>query len=134
MYLQQVDSVFDLQWTDTVRYGDVHHETEVQFSIYNFDQAHVQSLFTMYDLHEQEAKRLLAEGLVLPAYDQCMKTSHLFNVLDARGAISVTERATYIARVRGLARACAEGWLKQREAKGFPLLARGATPKVRAVR
>ncbi|MFZ5877206.1 MAG: glycine--tRNA ligase subunit alpha [Nitrospirota bacterium] len=124
MYLQQVDSVFDLQWTKTVRYGDVHHETEVQFSQYNFDQAHVQSLFTMYDLHEQEAKRLLAEDLVLPAYDQCMKTSHLFNVLDARGAISVTERATYIARVRGLARACAEGWLKQREAKGFPLLKR----------
>jgi glycyl-tRNA synthetase alpha chain len=128
MYLQQVDSVFDLQWTDTVRYGDVHHETEVQGSRYNFDRAHVPSLFTMYDLHEQEAKRLLADDLVLPAYDQCMKTSHLFNVLDARGAISVTERATYIARVRGLARACAEAWLKQRESKGFPLLARAKKP------
>jgi glycyl-tRNA synthetase alpha chain len=134
MYLQQVDSVFDLRWTDTVRYGDVHHETEVQGSRYNFDRAHVPSLFTMYDLHEQEAKRLLADDLVLPAYDQCMKTSHLFNVLDARGAISVTERATYIARVRGLARACAEGWLKQREAKGFPLLARATKPKVRSGR
>jgi glycyl-tRNA synthetase alpha chain len=124
MYLQQVDSVFDLQWTDTVRYGDVHHETEVQFSRYNFDRAHVPSLFSLFDLHEQEAKRLLADDLVLPAYDQCMKTSHVFNVLDARGAISVTERATYIARVRGMARACAEGWVKQREAKGFPLLDR----------
>jgi glycyl-tRNA synthetase alpha chain len=127
MYLQQVDSVFDLRWNDAVRYGDVHRETEVQFSQFNFDRAHVQSLFTMYDLHEQEAKRLLADDLVLPAYDQCMKTSHLFNVLDARGAISVTERATYIARVRGLARGCAEGWLKQREAKGFPLLAKSTT-------
>ena len=134
MYLQQVDSVFDLQWTDTVRYGDVHHESEVQFSRYNFDRAHVPSLFTLFDLHEQEAKRLLADDLVLPAYDQCMKTSHVFNVLDARGAISVTERATYIARVRGMARACAEGWVKQREAKGFPLLARGAKPKTRLAR
>jgi glycyl-tRNA synthetase alpha chain len=134
MYLQQVDSVFDLRWTDTVRYGDVHHETEVQGSRYNFDRAHVPSLFTMYDLHEQEAKRLLAEDLVLPAYDQCMKTSHLFNVLDARGAISVTERATYIARVRGLARACAEGWLKQRESKGFPLVGRVTKSKARSAR
>ncbi|MFZ5863254.1 MAG: glycine--tRNA ligase subunit alpha [Nitrospirota bacterium] len=131
MYLQQVDSVFDLRWTDTVRYGDVHHETEVQGSRYNFDRAHVPSLFTEYDLHEQEAKRLLADDLVLPAYDHCMKTSHLFNVLDARGAISVTERATYIARVRGLARACAEGWLKQREANGFPLLAKSTTQSKR---
>jgi glycyl-tRNA synthetase alpha chain len=134
MYLQQVDSVFDLQWTDTVRYGDVHHESEVQFSRYNFDRAHVPSLFTLFDLHEQEAKRLLTDDLVLPAYDQCMKTSHVFNVLDARGAISVTERATYIARVRGMARACAEGWVKQREAKGFPLLARASKPKTRSAR
>jgi glycyl-tRNA synthetase alpha chain len=98
----------------------------VQFSGYNFDRAHVETLLTLFDLHEREAKRLLDDGLVLPAYDQCMKTSHVFNVLDARGAISVTERATYIGRVRGLARLCAEGWVKQREAMGFPLLNRPA--------
>jgi glycyl-tRNA synthetase alpha chain len=127
MYLQQVDSVFDLRWSDGIFYRDVHHETEVQFSRYNFDRAHVETLLTLFDLHEREAKRLLDDGLVLPAYDQCMKTSHLFNVLDARGAISVTERATYIGRVRALARLCAEGWLKQREEKGFPLLHRPVT-------
>jgi glycyl-tRNA synthetase alpha chain len=126
MYLQQVDSVFDLRWCDGVRYRDVHHETEVQFSRYNFDRAHVDTLLNLFDLHEREANRLLGDGLVLPAYDQCMKTSHLFNVLDARGAISVTERATYIGRVRGLARQCAEGWVAQREAQGFPLSNRSA--------
>jgi glycyl-tRNA synthetase alpha chain len=138
MYLQQVDSVFDLQWSGDVRYRDVHHQSEVQFSAYNFDRAHVETLLTLFDLHEREARRLLDADLVLPAYDQCMKTSHLFNVLDARGAISVTERATYIGRVRGLARLCAEGWVKQREALGFPLVnrltARGRTPKAEAAR
>jgi glycyl-tRNA synthetase alpha chain len=138
MYLQQVDSVFDLRWCDGVLYRDVHHETEVQFSRYNFDRAHVETLLHLFDLHEREAQRLLNEGLVLPAYDQCMKTSHLFNVLDARGAISVTERATYIGRVRGLARSCAEGWVKLREAQGFPLLGRRTTRrptlKTKAVR
>ncbi len=138
MYLQQVDSVFDLLWRDGILYRDVHHETEVQFSRYNFDRAHVETLLNLFDLHEREAKRLLGDGLVLPAYDQCMKTSHLFNVLDARGAVSVTERATYIHRVRGLARLCAEGWLRQREAQGFPLLnrrtTRSSTPRAKSAR
>jgi glycyl-tRNA synthetase alpha chain len=128
MYLQQVDNVFDLRWSDDILYRDLHHETEVQFSRYNFERAHVDTLLKTFDLHEQEARRLLDDDLVLPAYDQCIKTSHCFNVLDARGAISVTERATYIGRVRGLARLCAEGWVRQREAKGWPLLARGACP------
>ncbi len=138
MYLQQVDSVFDLRWSGNVLYRDVHHETEVQFSRYNFDRAHVETLLTLFDLYEREAKRLIEADLVLPAYDQCMKTSHVFNVLDARGAISVTERATYIGRVRGLARLCAEGWVKQREAMGFPLLgrsvARHPTPRAKTAR
>ncbi len=128
MYLQQVDNVFDLRWSDDILYRDLHHETEVQFSRYNFERAHVDTLLKTFDLHEQEARRLLDDDLVLPAYDQCIKTSHCFNVLDARGAISVTERATYIGRVRGLARLCAEGWMRLREAKGWPLLARGACP------
>jgi glycyl-tRNA synthetase alpha chain len=128
MYLQQVDNVFDLRWSDDVLYRDLHHETEVQFSRYNFERAQVDTLLKTFDLHEQEARRLLDDDLVLPAYDQCIKTSHCFNVLDARGAISVTERATYIGRVRGLARLCAEGWLRLREAKGWPLLAAGARP------
>jgi glycyl-tRNA synthetase alpha chain len=130
MYLQQVENVFDLRWSDDVFYRDLHHETEVQFSRYNFEKAHVETLLKLFDLYEQEARRLLDDDLVLPAYDHCIKTSHCFNVLDARGAISVTERATYIGRVRGLARACAEGWVRHREAKGFPLLAR--TPATRS--
>ncbi len=128
MYLQQVDNVFDLRWSDDILYRDLHHETEVQFSRYNFERAHVDTLLKAFDLHEQEARRLLDDDLVLPAYDQCIKTSHCFNVLDARGAISVTERATYIGRVRSLARLCAEGWLRLREAKGWPLLATEARP------
>jgi glycyl-tRNA synthetase alpha chain len=122
MYLQQVDNVFALRWSDDILYRDLHHETEVQFSRYNFERAHVDTLLKVFDLHEQEARRLLDDDLVLPAYDQCIKTSHCFNVLDARGAISVTERATYIGRVRGLARLCAESWLRHRETKGWPLL------------
>ncbi|MEO5657233.1 MAG: glycine--tRNA ligase subunit alpha [Nitrospiria bacterium] len=117
MYLQQVENVFDLRWTDGLAYRDVHHETEVQFSRYNFERAHVETLLKLFDLYEQEAKRLLDDELVLPAYDLCMKTSHCFNVLDARGAVSVTERATYIGRVRTLARLCAEGWVRRREVR-----------------
>lgn len=122
MYLQQVDSVFDLAWTDTVSYGEIHHQTEVQFSKYNFEEADVPMLMATFQAYEAEAKRLLAGELVLPAYDYCIKTSHLFNLLDARGAISVAERTGYIARVRSLARLCAERYLRDREALGHPLL------------
>ena len=111
MYLQGVDNVFDLKWTDHVTYGDIHHEGEVQFSKYNFEAADVKVLMSTFTAYEAEGKRLAGQGLVLPAYDCCVKTSHLFNLLDARGALSVAERTAYIARVRGLARICAEGYL-----------------------
>ncbi|MFQ5542774.1 MAG: glycine--tRNA ligase subunit alpha [Nitrospiria bacterium] len=122
MYLQEIDNVYDLAWTETMRYGAVHHEAEVQFSRYNFDEADIGLLKTSFDRSEKEGMALVAKGLVLPAYDQCIKSSHFFNLLDARGAISVTERTGYIARVRGLARLCAATYLQQREEAGFPLL------------
>jgi glycyl-tRNA synthetase alpha chain len=122
MYLQQVDNVFDLVWTPGMTYGDIHHQTEVQFSTYNFEQADVDLLRETFQRFESESKRLLANDLALPAYDYCIKTSNLFNLLDARGAISVAERTGYIARVRGLARQCAEGYLAERERLGYPLL------------
>ena len=111
MYLQGVDNVFDLKWNNDVRYGDIHHEDEVQFSKYNFEAADVKALMATFTAYETEGKRLVGQGLVLPAYDCCIKTSHLFNMLDARGALSVAERTAYIARVRGLARLCAEGYV-----------------------
>ncbi len=124
MYLQQVDNVYDLAWTDSVTYGDIHHQTEVQFSRYNFEQADVGMLMATFQAFETECRNLLACNLTLPAYDYCIKTSHLFNLLDARGAISVAERTGYIARVRGLARQCAERYIAEREAMGHPLLKR----------
>lgn len=122
MYLQGVDSVYDLAWTDDVRYGDVHHEAEVQFSEHNFKAANVDFLKEGFNRSEGEGLALISKNLPLPAYDHCIKISHFFNLLDARGAISVTERTGYIGRVRTLARACAAGYLAQREAAGFPLL------------
>jgi glycyl-tRNA synthetase alpha chain len=122
MYLQQVNNVFDLAWTDDITYGDIHHRTEVQFSTYNFEEADVSMLRHTFQAFEAESKRLIEKGLVLPAYDYCIKTSHLFNLLDARGAISVAERTGYIARVRALARQCAEGYIIERENLGHPLL------------
>ncbi|HXF93275.1 MAG TPA: glycine--tRNA ligase subunit alpha [Nitrospiraceae bacterium] len=124
MYLQQIDNVYDLVWTDSVTYGDIHHQTEVQFSRYNFEQADVGMLMATFQAFETECRNLLACNLTLPAYDYCIKTSHLFNLLDARGAISVAERTGYIARVRGLARQCAERYIAEREAMGYPLLKR----------
>ena len=111
MYLQGVDNVFDLEWTKGVKYGDIHLEDEKQFSKYNFEAADVTLLMATFTGYEAEGKRLIGQDLVLPAYDCCMKTSHLFNLLDARGALSVAERTAYIARVRGLARLCAESYV-----------------------
>lgn len=122
MYLQQANNVYDLQWTDGVTYGDIHHRTEVQFSTYNFEEADVTMLSATFAAFEGESKRLIERGLTLPAYDYCIKTSHCFNLLDARGAISVAERTGYIARVRALARQCAESYVKEREVLGYPLL------------
>lgn len=122
MYLQGVDSVYDLVWTDDIKYGDVHHRSEVEFSAYNFEHSNVDMLFKHFSDFESESERLAGLGLPLPAYDYCLKCSHTFNMLDARGAISVTERVKYIGRVRKLARLCAEGYLKTREEMDFPLL------------
>ncbi|VAW36747.1 Glycyl-tRNA synthetase alpha chain [hydrothermal vent metagenome] len=122
MYLQGVDSVYDLKWSDDKTYGDVHHRSEVEFSGYNFDESDPEMLFNLFDIYEKESLRLVEKGLVLPAYDYCLKSSHTFNLLDARGVISVAERARFIGRVRNLARGCAEGYLRVREELGFPLL------------
>lgn len=122
MYLQGVDSVFDLEWGNGITYGDIHHKEEVEFSKYNFDLANIELLAEQFESFEAEAKRLCSLGLVLPSYEFCLKCSHTFNLLDARGAFSVTERTGYIARVRNLAKLCAEAYLRQREEMGFPLL------------
>ncbi|HUH02516.1 MAG TPA: glycine--tRNA ligase subunit alpha [Kofleriaceae bacterium] len=122
MYLQSVDSIFDLQWNESVTYRQVHHQSEVEFSTFHFEHADTALNFELFDKYEAECKRLVALGLVLPAYDYCMKCSHVFNVLDARSAISVTERQRFIGRVRGMARACAEGYVRARAARGFDLL------------
>jgi glycyl-tRNA synthetase alpha chain len=122
MYLQGVDNVYDLVWAKGVTYGDVHHKGEVEWSVHNFEAADVPLQRQLFDLYEKESLRLIERGLVLPAYDYCLKCSHAFNILDARGAISVTERAAVIGRVRNLARRSAEAYLKQREEMGFPLM------------
>lgn len=123
MYLQGVESVYDLIWTGDVTYGDVHHRSEVEGSTYNFDVADKSMLIKLFDMFESEANKLLDqdEPLVLPGYEYCLKCSHVFNILDARGAISVAERTAYIHRVRNLARKAAVAYMNQREAMGFPL-------------
>jgi glycyl-tRNA synthetase alpha chain len=122
MYLQQIDNVYDLKWNQDLRYGDVAHRQEVEQSTYNFEEADVALLLDLFGKYEAESKRVVQKGLVLPAYEFCLKCSHTFNLLDARGAISVTERTGFIARIRNLARACAEAHLAQRQAMGFPLV------------
>ncbi|MBI5047662.1 MAG: glycine--tRNA ligase subunit alpha [Deltaproteobacteria bacterium] len=113
MYLQGVDSVFDMEWTKGIKYGNIHHRDEVEYSFYNFQEADTDMLFKLFDMYEKEAMRLLEKDLILPAYDYCLKSSHTFNLLDARGAISVAERTRFIGRVRNIARRCAEGYLKK---------------------
>jgi glycyl-tRNA synthetase alpha chain len=122
MYLQGVENVYDLIWTDGIRYRDIHHQGEVEFSRYNFEEADVGMLLKLFAMYEGEAKKLLEKGLVLPAYDYCLKCSHTFNLLEARGAISVTERMGFILRVREMARGCAERYLRQRAEMGYPLM------------
>ncbi len=126
MYLQEVDSVYDLVWTygpdgKAITYGDVFHQNEVEQSAYNFEHADVDFLFVAFDQYEKDCKRLIEAGLPLPAYEQVLKASHTFNLLDARGAISVTERQGYILRVRTLARSVAQAYFDSRAEKGFPL-------------
>ncbi len=126
MYLQGVDSIFDLVWTDgplgRITYGDVYLENEIEMSAYNFEHADTERLFAQFEGCERECVRLIERSLPLPAYDMVLKASHLFNLLDARHAISVTERQRYILRVRDLARAVAKGYYEKREELGFPLM------------
>lgn len=129
MYLQGVESVYDLVWSDgplgRVTYGDVFHQNEVEMSAYNFEQANTDDLFSLFDQCERDTQQLIEQGLALPAYEKVIKASHAFNLLDARHAISVTERQRYILRVRSLARAVAEAYYQAREALGFPMLQSG---------
>jgi glycyl-tRNA synthetase alpha chain len=130
MYMQGVESVYDLVWAKTpngvITYGDVYHQNEVEQSTYNFQHADVDFLFGLFDQCEKEAKRLMELGLPLPAYEQVLKASHTFNLLDARRAISVTERQRFILRVRELARSVAEAYYASRERLGFPMVSRAA--------
>ena len=122
MYLQEVDNVFDLRWNEKITYGEMFHQNELQASKYNFELSDPEMLVDMFKKFESESKRLIEKELPLPAYEYCLKSSHTFNLLDARGAIGVAERANYIARVRGIANMCARSYLQNREKLGFPLL------------
>lgn len=124
MFLQNKNSIFDLEWRKGITYGDVHLQGEREFSKFNFEVSDSDLYRRHFEEYETQAKRLLSEGLVLPAYDYCLKTSHVFNLLDARGAVSVNERPRYIARVRAIARQCAQAYLESREKQGFPLKAK----------
>ncbi|MFU2486169.1 glycine--tRNA ligase subunit alpha [Thauera sp. WH-1] len=127
MYLQGVENVYDLVWSvgpdgRAVTYGDVYHQNEVEQSTYNFEHSNVDFLFSLFTNYESEARRVMEAGLPLPAYEMVLKAAHTFNLLDARGAISVTERAAYIGRIRNLSRAVAQAYFESREALGFPML------------
>ncbi len=122
MYIQNKESVYDIEYVGDITYGDIYLQNEIDYSHYNFEAADVEALQTWFEMYEKEAIRIVEKGLVLPAYDYVLKCSHTFNLLDARGAISVTERTGYIARVRNLARLCAQAYVEQRERLGYPLL------------
>ncbi len=124
MFLQEKENVYDLMWNDGLTYGDVHKKGEWELSVYNFELADVDMLLKMFAMYEQESIKVSEKNLVLPAYDYCLKCSHTFNILDARGAISVTERTQYIDRIRALARLASKNYLAQREEMGHPLLKR----------
>ena len=126
MYIQGVENVYDIAWTDDVTYGDVFHQNEFEQSTYAFDLSDEALLFDLFDKYEAEAVRVIGAGYVHPAHDYVLKCSHTFNLLDARGAISVSQRTAFISRVRKLARLCAEAYLAQREALGYPMLKKGA--------
>ncbi|WP_448534502.1 glycine--tRNA ligase subunit alpha [Parathermosynechococcus lividus] len=126
MYLQEVDAIADIRWNETLTYGDVHLQGEIEQSTYNFEAADPERLFALFSLYQQEAEQLLDKQLVLPSLDYVLKCSHTFNLLDARGVISVAERTRYIGRIRSLARRVAQAYVQQREALGFPLLKQAA--------
>ncbi len=132
MYLQDCENVYDLVWTPGVTYGDVYHQNEVEQSTYNFEHSNVDFLFSQFANYESEAKRLIDAGLALPGYEMALKSAHTFNMLDARGAISVTERAAYIGRIRANSRLVAQAYLASRDRLGFPM-AKLDDPKLRAL-
>ena len=121
MYIQGKESIFDLEWAPGITYRDVYHQNEVEQSTYNFEHSDVDFLLTAFNAHEKQSKNLMAHQLALPAYEQLLKAGHSFNLLDARGAISVTERAAYIGRIRDLAKAVAKSYLDSRARLGFPM-------------
>ena len=125
MYIQEVDSVYDLKWNDKITYGEVFNKAEYENSMYEFELCDADMLFNLFDIYEKEALRLMENGLVIPSYDYVLKCSHAFNTLDARGAIGVSQRASFIGRVRNMAKTVAETFVKQREEMGFPLLKDG---------
>jgi len=128
MYLQEKESVYDLDWNGRITYGDVHRKGEYELSVYHFETADVDMLLRAFEMYEEESRASAEKGLVLPAYDYCLKCSHTFNVLEARGAISVSERTKYIERIRNLARRACRNYVEQRETMGFPLLNKGPEP------
>lgn len=127
MYLQKVDSVYDIAWNQDITYGQIFHQAEKEFSVFNFEEANVDDLLTAFDNYEREALKLVAKGLIRPGYDYCLKCSHTFNLLDARKAISVAERTRYIGRIRNIARQVARHYVEQRQEAGYPLLGTGDT-------
>jgi glycyl-tRNA synthetase alpha chain len=129
MYLQKVDSVYDIRWNSNITYGQIFHQAEREFSAFNFEEANVVDLVTAFDNYERDALKLIEKDLILPAYDYCLKCSHTFNLLDARKAISVAERTRYIGRIRQIARAVARAYVAQREKMGYPLLQKQAEPE-----
>ncbi|RAW14301.1 glycine--tRNA ligase subunit alpha [Paenibacillus taichungensis] len=129
-YIQEKENVFELEWVDGINYGDVFRQPEFEHSKYTFEVSDVKMLFTLFNMHEEEANKAMAQNLVFPAYDYVLKCSHTFNLLDARGAISVTERTGYITRVRNLARQVAATYVEEREKLGFPLIKKGGAEHV----
>lgn len=125
MYIQEVDNVYDLKWNDELTYGDVFRQSEYENSVYSFEECDSEMLFNLFDIYEKEGLRLMEKGIVIPAYDYVLKCSHTFNVLDAKGAIGVSQRASFIGRVRNMAKNVAESFVKQRENLGYPLLKEG---------
>lgn len=121
-YIQDVESVYDLEWADGVMYGDIFKEPEFENSKYSFEESNQEMLFNLFDVYETEAKKQITNGLVHPAYDYVLKCSHTFNLLDARGAVSVTERAGYLARIRNMAKSIAKVFVQERKKLGYPLL------------
>ncbi|MCR8746600.1 glycine--tRNA ligase subunit alpha [Romboutsia lituseburensis] len=125
MYIQEVDSVYDLMWNDELTYGDVFKQAEYENSVYAFEACDADMLFNLFDTYEKEATKLIERNLVIPAYDYVLKCSHTFNTLDARGAVGVSQRASFIGRVRTMARNVSSAYVKQREEMGFPLIKEG---------